>query len=172
MEETLHTLERPPGKPKGSPVAVAIAAAAILVVAAAAWFLMQPPKSRKAAATMNTANLKMNPAEQDYARKIEVANLALSRAENFLHQEVTILNGEVYNGGSEPVSGLRLTTEFSDDMNQIVLRETRDVLGTPESPLRAGERRAFEISFEHVPYSWNMQKPVVRVAYLQFTSIK
>ena len=116
---------------------------------------------------MQVVGNRMTPAEHEYRKNIEVGNLSLSRAENFLHQEVTILNGEVYNGGAEPVSSLRLTTEFFDDLNQVVLRETRSVLGTPELALTAGERRAFEISFEHIPNSWNMQKPVVHVEYLQ-----
>jgi len=114
----------------------------------------------------------MSPTEQQYVENIQIGNITLSRAENFLHQEVTTVSGELYNGGNESVSGLRLTTQFSDDMNQVVLRETRDVSGTPERPLAAGERRAFEISFEHVPSSWNMQQPSVRVSYLRLPAQK
>jgi len=114
----------------------------------------------------------MSPAEQQYVENIQIGNITVSRAENFLHQEVTTVSGEVYNGGNESVSGLRLITQFSDDMNQVVLRETRDVTGAPERPLAAGERRAFEISFEHVPSSWNMQQPSVRVSYLHLPGHK
>jgi len=171
MQGTLHNLDAPSNKPKGSPMAIAIAAGAILAVVAAVWFLLQAPQGPRVP-TAKVVKLRMSPSEQEYRKKIEVGNLALSRAENFLHQEVTILSGEVYNGGAEPVSSLRLTAEFSDDMNQVVLRETRAVLGTPELALTARERRAFEISFEHMPNSWNMQKPVVRVEYLQLPSRK
>ena len=82
------------------------------------------------------------------------------------------MTGEVFNGGSQKVSGLRITIEFSNDMNQVVLRETRGVLGTPETPLVPGERRVFEISFDHIPNSWNMQQPAVHVEYLQLPSSK
>ena len=114
----------------------------------------------------------MSPGEQQYVENIQIGSITLSRAENFLHQEVTTVSGEVYNGGNESVSGLRLTTQFSDDMNQVVLRETRDASGPPDRPLAAGERRTFEISFEHVPSSWNMQQPSVRVSYLHLPSHK
>jgi hypothetical protein len=57
-------------------------------------------------------------------------------------------------------------------MNQIVLRETRKVLGSPEAALSPGERRNFEISFEHIPNSWNMQAPTVRIARLQLNPQK
>jgi hypothetical protein len=155
-----------------SPVTIVIAAVAILAAGATLWFLFQPGGSRVSAPAGESSSLKMNPAEQEYAKKIEIGNIALSRAENFLHQEVTILSGEVFNGGTEPVSSLRLTTEFFDELNQVVLRETRGIFGAAELPLAPGERRAFEISFEHVPASWNMQQPAVRVSYLRLRARK
>ena len=141
--------------------------AVLLAVAVSAWFLFQPSTVHAPSAASDTQNAKMAPLEQEYLSNIQFTNLALSRAENFLHQEVTILNGEVCNAGGEPVSGLRFTVTFSDEMNQIVLRETRAVLGSSEQPLAPGERRSFEISFDHVPNSWNMQQPTVVPAYLQ-----
>jgi hypothetical protein len=39
-------------------------------------------------------------------------------------------------------------------------------------PLAPGERRGFEISFEHVPSSWNRQQPVLHVAALQIPAQK
>lgn len=166
MQVTLQNPETQDNKPRISPVTLAIAAIVILAVAAAFWFLFQPLQNRNAPSA-GTAELKMSPSEQEYAKRIEVANIALSRMENFLHQEVTVVSGEVYNSGTEPVAALRLTAEFFDELNQVVLRETRSVLGTPEVPLAPGERRAFEISFEHVPTSWNMHQPMVRVSYLR-----
>ena len=50
---------------------------------------------------------------------------------------------------------------------QVVLREARGILGTPPAALAPGERRSFEISFDHVPPSWNMQLPAVRVTSLR-----
>jgi len=52
-------------------------------------------------------------------------------------------------------------------MNQIVLKETRGVLSSTEQPLAPNERRSFEISFDHVPNSWNMQQPSVVATSLQ-----
>ena len=31
-----------------------------------------------------------------------------------------------------------------------------------------GERRQFDIAFEHIPNSWNMQQPIVRITGLAF----
>lgn len=173
MQNTIESPEPQRPRRKGSPITGVIAGIAVIAVALTLWSLLRPvPSLKTGLAGPTTINLKMTPAEQEYTAKIEVDNIAMSRAENFLHQEVTIINGDVFNSGSQPVAALRLTTEFYDDMNQVVLRETRAVLGTPELPLLAGERRTFEISFEHVPSSWNMQKPIVRVSYFQLPSGK
>ena len=114
----------------------------------------------------------MTPYELAYASSVRVENLALSRAENFLHQEVTTLAGDVSNNGAQPVVGLTLTIEFHDTMEQIVLRETRSVLGVKPTPLAPGERRSFEIAFDNVPASWNMQVPTLRLGQLQLPHSK
>lgn len=172
MQETLQNQKPQENNPRVSPITIGIAVVVVATILLSLWFLFEPPRSRKRTPQTETIDLNMNPAEQEYVKKIEIGNLALSRAENFLHQEVTTLTGEVYNDGTEPVMGLRLTAEFSDEMNQIVLRESRKVLGVPELELAPGERRAFEISFEHIPDAWNMQAPAMRVSYLQLPARK
>jgi hypothetical protein len=99
---------------------------------------------------------------------IQLEGIALSRAENFLHQEITTLSGDAVNSGNRALRDLEITVEFSDDLQQVVLRETRPIVSQPSVDIGAGERRAFEISFEHVPSSWNMQLPAVRVSGLAF----
>jgi hypothetical protein len=141
-------------------------------IAISLWFLFEPLQSRNRPVSEQTINLSVGSAEQEYARNIEIGNIRLSRAENFLHQEVTTLNGELYNAGKRPVHALSLTLEFSDDMKQVVLRESRKVLGVPDPALAPGERRAFEISFDHLPSSWNMQAPAMRVSSLQLSEPK
>jgi len=147
---------------------------AIVSVAAVigAWLVFAPSPSHTPPAGMTPARLQMTAAAQEYARNIQVGNIAMSRAENFLHQEVTVVSGEVYNAGNQPVAALRVTAQFTDDMNQVVLRESRDIIAPSDRAIAAGERRAFEISFEHVPTSWNMQQPAMRVDYLALSASK
>jgi hypothetical protein len=172
MQDTFENPEMPGSKPKFSPLTLAIAAVAIAVVLLSIWFLFEPLQTRRSSGLQETAHAKMTAGEQQYVRNVEVSNLAMSRAENFLHQEVTTLTGEIHNAGSEPVSTLSITTEFSDDMHQIVLRETRRVVEESRAALAPGERRTFEISFEHIPISWNMQAPSVTVSQLRLAASK
>lgn len=113
-------------------------------------------------------HLPFGAAEQAYASKLQIENLALSRAENFLHQEVTTLSGQLTNAGDRRLQNVELTVEFSDALPQIVLRESRLVLVAAGPPLAPGEHRDFEISFEHIPTSWNRQQPAVRATGILF----
>jgi hypothetical protein len=146
--------------------ALILAAAALLIIVAALYFW--PGRQSPPGAAPRGPRLSFGPAEQAYAPKIGFENIALSRAENFLHQEVTTVSGELVNSGDRSLLGVEVTIEFFDDMNQIALRETRSVFAPGTPALAPGERRDFEVSFEHIPSSWNMQQPVVRVTGLQF----
>jgi hypothetical protein len=146
--------------------ALLLAAAAVLVLVPALYFL--PGRQSPPGAAPLGAHFAFGPAEQAYASTIRVENIAMSRAENFLNQEITSLSGELVNGGDRGLRGVEVTIDFSDELNQIALREPRSVLTPGSAPLSAGERRSFEVSFEHIPSSWNMQQPLVRVTGLQF----
>jgi hypothetical protein len=141
-----------------------IAAIVVIAMSLSAWFLFHEAPPKRDSFNGATIKLNMSSADKEYLSKLFVKDIALSRAENFLHQEVIILNGTIMNGGSQTVTALDLTIQFSDQMDQVALRETRAVLGTPPVPIGPGQERNFEVSFDHVPASWNMQQPTLRVA--------
>jgi hypothetical protein len=169
MQETLQNPD-PGEKSKLSPLSVL---AAILVLAflvtGIVLFLREPETSPTAQLRQPSA---ITAEEAAYAKTIRIDNVALSRAENFLHQEVTILDADAVNAGTRAVEALSVTVEFADTLNQVVLRETRPTLGTPPSTLAPGQSRHFQISFDRVPASWNMQQPSVHVSYLHFASLE
>jgi hypothetical protein len=112
--------------------------------------------------------LPFGPSEQAYAAQLQFANFAMSEAENFLHQKVKYLDGDVKNAGQRALSGIEVIVVFRDDMNQIALRESRPILAGASAGLSPGATAHFQVSFDHVPPSWNMQMPVVEVAGLEF----
>ena len=172
MEEPLHSTEQQQQPAGHLLVTLVLAAIVVFVIAASLWFLFKSPPPPQQGTLPLVVTPRMSDSEKDYATNVRVENIAMSRAENFLHQEVTILNAEVVNGGPQAIATLELSVEFSDEMNQVVLREARAVLGTPPAVLASGERRSFEISFDHVPPSWNMQLPAVRVTSLQLAKAR
>ena len=112
------------------------------------------------------------PGERAYTSNVGVDHIEISRAENFLHQEVTTISGEISNGGNRSLAGVQLTIEFYDDLNQIAQRETRSLFGPPGPPIPPGDHREFEVSFEHISSAWNMRQPVIKVTTVQFAPSK
>lgn len=155
-------------QPERGPFSFALMVAAAAVVIVLAGFYLWPGRQSPSRGGLQEIHPPFGPAERAYAAKIRIENLALSRAANFLNQEVTILTGDLVNSGERTLREVELTVEFSDDMNQIALRESHVALNAASPPLGPGERRAFDVSFEHLPNSWNMQLPRVQVTGLLF----
>ena len=169
MQEILQN-QPDPEQRKPLPLNILLGALVVVAIALSFWFAFKAPGGSSRIAQPNVS-APMSPAEQAYARNIQIENIALSRAENFIHQEVTILNADAVNAGSRSVAALIVTVEFFDDLHQVVLRESRSVLAAP-SPLAPGQRRTITISFDRVPASWNLQQPSVQVSYLQLDALK
>jgi hypothetical protein len=169
MQEAYESpLPGPPQDPVGMFRHPAVIALATLFGVAALYLLffrgpVPAPSSAK-------PRLPFGAAEQAYAAKLQLGNFAMSEAENFLHQKVKYLDGDVLNGGERTLAGIEVIIEFQDDMKQIALRESRPVLAGPSAELAPGATAHFQVSFDHVPPSWNMQMPTVQVSGLQFAS--
>ena len=171
MQEILQN-QPDPEQRKPLPLNILLGALVVIAIALSFWFAFRGPAGSSSRSAQSGISVPMSPAEQAYAKNIQIENIALSRAENFIHQEVTILNADTVNAGQQSVAGLTVTVEFFDDLHQVVLRETRSVLGSPSSALSPGQRRTISISFDRVPPSWNLQQPSVQVTYLQLVMVK
>ena len=157
---------------KPLPLNILLGALVVVAIALTFWFAFKAPRGSSSRVAPTHVSVPMSQAEQMSAGRIQIENMAFRRAENFLHQEVTILDFDVSYAGEQTITGLTVTFEFFDDLHQVVLRETRNVLSAPSAPLGPGQRRSFSVSFDRVPPSWNLQQPSVRVAYLQLDTLK
>jgi hypothetical protein len=109
----------------------------------------------------------MGDAELAYAPQIKIGNVELSRAANFLKQEVTSIAGIISNSGQRNILELEVTLEFHDVSQKPVLREARRLYGPAETPLLAGTMREFQFSFENIPPDWNQAPPVFVITGLK-----
>jgi hypothetical protein len=136
---------------------------ALLVGGAILW-------SKHSAATESAAPppLPMGAAEQAYASEIKFSepNTPMSRASNFLNQEVTYIFGTVENDGPRTINQIEVTLEFHDVFNQVVLRDSQRLLPELTPPLAPGQKYDFQLSYEHVPEQWNMQYPTIHITGL------
>lgn len=110
--------------------------------------------------------LPFGPAEQAYTARIHFKDIQMARATNFLNQEFTYVAGTISNDGTRTIRQLEVTMEFHDPFNQVVLRETRQLMGSNARPLTGGNTREFQVSLDHVPAEWDQQYPAIRVTGL------
>ena len=112
--------------------------------------------------------LPMGPAEHAYAEQIHFLEPKMSRAANFLNQEVTFVFGTVENGGNRKVKQIEITLEFHDPFNQVVLRDVQRLFLPSATPMLPGQQRDFQVGYEHLPAQWNNGYPSIRVTGLSF----
>ena len=142
----------------------------VILAGVSAYFLLFKSSPRPSAQRISQSAFGAQ--ERAYAANIHLGNFAMKQAENFLNQEIKILEGDVLNAGDRNILAVDATIEFRDSMDQIALRETRPLLPPSLEGLKPGQVVHFEISFDHVPNSWNYQMPLVTVSGLKLNDNK
>jgi hypothetical protein len=118
------------------------------------------------AESIETKALAMGPAEQAYAPQIHFLDPKMSRAANFLNQEVTFVFGTLDNTGKRRVRQIEVTLEFHDPFGQVVLRDKQRLLSKYDAPIGAGQQHDFQIPYEHVSAEWNNVYPSISITGL------
>ncbi len=145
------------------PIAFALGIAVVLFLLGGVLLFNRLTRAKGPAGEVH---LPFGPAEQAAAERIHFSDPQMARASNFLNQEVTYVGGVVANDGVATIKEIEVTFEFHDPFNQVILRESRRLLGTNTSPMGGGERRDFQVTFEYIPDQWNQQYPTIRVTGL------
>jgi hypothetical protein len=113
-----------------------------------------------------TKPLPMGPAEQAYAQQIHFSAPQVSRAANFLNQEVTFVFGTISDDGPRGIRQIEVTLEFHDVFNQVVLRDTQRLFAAAGPPLGPHQTRDFQLSYDTMPATWNQAYPTIRITGL------
>lgn len=147
---------------RSTPVTVAFVAALLVIAAVALILWIRAGSERSVAAPVLT------PEAKAYFPQIEVEDVKMSAAKNFLGDTVVYLDARVINKGSKSVRQLDLQLEFADTLGQVVLREVAHPVSERTAPLAPAENRALHVAFEHMPMDWNQAAPAVTPRYLSF----
>ena len=142
---------------------IGIAIVALLVVGAVVYSRYSTP-----AISEEDKPLPMGPDELAYASRIHFGEPTMSRAANFLNQEVTFVFGTVENAGDRKVKQIEITLEFHDPFNQVVLRDKQRLFLPNAAPMLPGQQRDFQVGYEHISAQWNNVYPTIRVTGLSF----
>jgi hypothetical protein len=112
--------------------------------------------------------LPTGPEELGYAPQIHFLEPKMSRAANFLNQEVTYVFCTVENAGNRKVQNIEITLEFHDPFKQVVLRDRQRLFLPTAPPFLPGQQRDVQIPYEHISAEWNNVFPTITVSGLSF----
>jgi hypothetical protein len=125
-------------------------------------------KYAKPAESEDDKPLPMGPDMTAYAPQIHFLEPKMSRAANFLNQEVTYVFFTVENGGNRKIHQIEITIEFHDPFHQVVLRDKQRLFLPTAPPFLPGQQRDVQIPYEHIPAQWDMVFPSIAVTGLAF----
>src|ERR1700730_2637751 len=145
------------------PMAFLAGAVIVILIFGAFLLLTQVMRSHDSPAVVK---FPFGPAEQAYVPHIQFLDIQLAHATNFLNQDFTYVAGTVFNDGPHRVRGLEVTVEFHDPFQQVILRDSNQLIGSQDASLGAGQRRDFQVQMEHLPAQWDKQYPSIRVTGL------
>ena len=118
-----------------------------------------------------------SPAPNPYADKLQISNVKMAAAQNFVGGTVTYVEGKITNTGDKTVSGAVAEVLFRNSLGEVVQKEQipirvlvfqgpdRDILDLRSAPLKPGASADFRLTIEgSISADWNQGYPEVRIA--------
>ncbi len=110
-----------------------------------------------------------------YAENLQMSDLHMSTAQNFVGGSVTYVEGKVANRGEQKVTNATVEAVFRNSLGEIVDRQSQPLriaaspLGHPDwvtlsdkLPLYPNQSAEFRLTFEHISADWNQGYPELR----------
>jgi hypothetical protein len=117
-----------------------------------------------------------------YADKLQMSNVKLAAAQNFVGGTVTYVEGKITNHGDKTVNGAVAEVIFRNSLGEVVQKERipvrvlvfqgpdRDILDLLSTPLKPGATADFRLTIEgNISTDWNQGYPEVRIASVSTT---
>jgi len=156
-----------PTAPAGSPgpwrAIVAGAAVLAIVIGLLVW--------------LGSGNRSAPPAASPYADRLQISNVKMAAAQNFVGGTVTYVEGKITNTGDKTVTGAVAEVIFRNSLGEVVQKEQipirmlvwqgpdRDILDLRSAPLKPGAIADFRLTIEgSISADWNQGYPEVRIA--------
>jgi hypothetical protein len=141
--------------------------AVLLVIGAIVFFTRSKPST--------------GPAVDPYAAKLQLSDLKLSAAENYVGGTVTYLDLDITNNGDKSLAGAQMKAVFKNSLGQVVQTETlplhvltenkmggyEDLLDLSRAPIGPGQTKTLRMTLEHLSEDWDRQYPEMQLINLQ-----
>jgi len=112
-----------------------------------------------------------------YADKLQISNVKMAAAQNFVGGTVTYVEGRITNTGEKTVTGAVAEVIFRNSLGEVVQKEQipirvlvfqgpdRNILDLRSAPLKPGASADFRLTIEGtISADWNQGYPEVRIA--------
>jgi hypothetical protein len=126
---------------------------------------------------IGSGNRSASQAPNPYADKLQVSNVKMAAAQNFVGGTVTYVEGKITNTGDKTVTGGVAEVIFRNSLGEVVQKEQipirvlvwqgphRDILDLRSAPLKPGATADFRLTIEGtISADWNQGYPEVRIA--------
>ncbi|HEX3104249.1 MAG TPA: DUF2393 family protein [Terriglobales bacterium] len=119
--------------------------------------------------------VKTAPKIPPYAVKLQISDIKMSQAQNFVGASVTYIDGNIRNVGDKTVTHAAVRVTFKDAYGQVAQIEVvpikllqtsgpyPDTVDLVAAPLYPGETKPFRLIFEHVSEQWNQAAPELKI---------
>lgn len=119
--------------------------------------------------------VKTPPKIPPYAAKLQISDIKMSQAQNFVGASVTYIDGNIANAGDKTVTRAVVRVTFRDLYGQVAqiedvpikLLQTSgpypDTVDLAVAPLATGQTKPFRLIFEHVSEQWNQAAPELKI---------
>jgi hypothetical protein len=112
-----------------------------------------------------------------YAERLQVADVKVSAAQNFVGGTVTYVEGKITNMGNKTVTGATAEVIFRNSLGEVVQKEQipirvlvfqgpeRNIVDLRSAPLKPGASADFRLTIEGtISTDWNQGYPEVRIS--------
>ncbi len=121
------------------------------------------------------------PQNDPYAAKLQLSDLKLSAAENYVGGTVTYLDLNITNTGDKSLVGAEMKAVFKNSMGEVVQTETLplhvltqnqmggydDLTELSRSPIGPGQTKTVRMTLDHLSADWDQQYPQMQLVNLQ-----
>lgn len=110
----------------------------------------------------------LTPEAEQYAQKLNLANIEMKASLNYFSQKVVELDGTIENTGDRPVDLVEIYCLFRDYSGFEVMRSRVAIVDHRMGGLQPGETKEFRLPFDEVPENWNQARPEIFIAGIEF----
>lgn len=141
------------------PIAIGVVSLVILI---AALLFLNRSQSSSSSEEQASAEAKA------YVQNLELSDVKMQAAENFMQQQVVEVSGKIANRGNRPLDSVDVYCLFYGVNGRMVHRERVAIVRASGKPLAPNESRSFRLPFDDLPAEWNQTVPHLVVAQIKF----